>query len=104
MNLAVAVLVVTAMLATAAATGIMLRLFWGTFGDAIRRAPARRIAVAACMLVLFFAPGIVLLMIVPWGKATDRIVLLAYVGAVVAYMLGFSIVSTARGIRRNRPR
>ena len=96
MSLSVAVLAVMAMLATTAATGIMLRVFWGTFGEAIWRAPARRIAVARCVLALFYAPGVVLLTIAPWGNATDRIVLTAYVGGVALYILAFSIVSAPR--------
>ena len=98
------VLIVMAMIATAAATGLMLHAFWGTFGQAMRRAPRRRIAAAGAVMVLVYAPGIIALAAAPWGGATDRIVLLIYVGAGVAYMLAFSAVSAARGMRKTRRR
>ena len=61
-------LAVIGMIATAAATALMLHVFWGTFGQAVRRAPRRRFALVVCVMPLVYAPGIVAFAVAPWGR------------------------------------
>jgi hypothetical protein len=92
------------MIATSAGTALWAGVIVRNARDGFRRSPptARRIAVRLGMFALFFGPGIVVLILAPWGSKTFGVLLLAYIVPCLLYILGLSAYEARRSRSRLR--